>query len=289
MDNHPARRILPAALSAVLLLCCALLYPGACRVVTRDGSREQLAEFSDWRGAIAPESTVFVVPATIPRLLRGLLSSDPATSRWISLRVSCFRAPRRSSATPCERAPAVMEPDWRLYSGGDARRAGADAANGRGIFTRNSLVSVCGDPLLGFVVARQELGFDRFAIPTRKLEGLESLRLPACAGRESSSVKTILKNWSGMAPRPRVHCWWISPFSGRSCIFLSWNYLPAATTSFLIGAIVAYELSTTIAFKQHRLNDRRRNWRVSWPSAPSGCSSTRRRSSWPSTFWGFII
>ena len=39
--------------------------------------------------------------------------------------------------------------------------------------------------------------------------------------------------------------------------FLSWNYLPAATTSFLIGAIVAYELSTTIAFKQHRLNDRR--------------------------------
>ena len=39
--------------------------------------------------------------------------------------------------------------------------------------------------------------------------------------------------------------------------FLSWNYLSAATTSFVAGAVVAYELSTTIAFKQHRLDNRR--------------------------------
>lgn len=39
--------------------------------------------------------------------------------------------------------------------------------------------------------------------------------------------------------------------------FLSWNYLAAATTSFLAGAVVAYELSVKLAFKQHRLQDRR--------------------------------
>jgi putative flippase GtrA len=39
--------------------------------------------------------------------------------------------------------------------------------------------------------------------------------------------------------------------------FLSWGYLSAATTSFLLGSVVAYQLSTTIAFKQHRLASRK--------------------------------
>ena len=39
--------------------------------------------------------------------------------------------------------------------------------------------------------------------------------------------------------------------------FLSWGYLPAATTSFLVGAVVAYRLSTMIAFKHHRLTNRK--------------------------------
>jgi putative flippase GtrA len=39
--------------------------------------------------------------------------------------------------------------------------------------------------------------------------------------------------------------------------FFSWGYLSAATISFLAGAWVAYELSVRIAFKQHRLQDRR--------------------------------
>lgn len=39
--------------------------------------------------------------------------------------------------------------------------------------------------------------------------------------------------------------------------FLSWGYLAAATASFLVGAVVAYQLSTMIAFKQHRLASRK--------------------------------
>jgi putative flippase GtrA len=36
---------------------------------------------------------------------------------------------------------------------------------------------------------------------------------------------------------------------------LNWGYLPAATTSFLFGAVVAYTLSVRLAFKEHRLKD----------------------------------
>ena len=39
--------------------------------------------------------------------------------------------------------------------------------------------------------------------------------------------------------------------------FLSWGYMAAAATSFLTGAVVAYELSIKLAFKQHKMHDRR--------------------------------
>ena len=39
--------------------------------------------------------------------------------------------------------------------------------------------------------------------------------------------------------------------------FFSWEYLAAATASFLAGAVVAYLLSVKIAFTEHRLRDRR--------------------------------
>lgn len=37
----------------------------------------------------------------------------------------------------------------------------------------------------------------------------------------------------------------------------AWDYLIAATASFLCGAVVAYFLSVRLVFKQHRLRDRR--------------------------------
>ena len=39
--------------------------------------------------------------------------------------------------------------------------------------------------------------------------------------------------------------------------FFSWGYLTAATASYLAGAVVAYRLSVTLAFKEHRLQNRR--------------------------------
>jgi putative flippase GtrA len=39
--------------------------------------------------------------------------------------------------------------------------------------------------------------------------------------------------------------------------FFRWDYLPAACASFLAGASVAYLMSVRLAFKQHRLRDKR--------------------------------
>jgi putative flippase GtrA len=39
--------------------------------------------------------------------------------------------------------------------------------------------------------------------------------------------------------------------------FFSWDFLAAATLSFLAGAVVAYQLSVKLAFKHHTLRDRR--------------------------------
>lgn len=39
--------------------------------------------------------------------------------------------------------------------------------------------------------------------------------------------------------------------------FLGWGYLPAATASFMMGTAVAYLLSVKLAFKEHRLRNRR--------------------------------
>ena len=53
-----------------------------------------------------------------------------------------------------------------------------------------------------------------------------------------------------------------------------WNYLAAATTSFLAGACIAYVLSVRFVFTQHRLRNRpRSNSQGSSRSARSGSAS----------------
>ena len=44
--------------------------------------------------------------------------------------------------------------------------------------------------------------------------------------------------------------------------FLYWGYLLESTTAFLVGTVVAYQLSTITAFKQHRLTSRKTEFAV---------------------------
>jgi hypothetical protein len=158
-----ASRALPASLSLLLLICCLLLYPGAFRVHMREGSSEQIAEFSDWRASIAPDDTVFVVPA-----------HNSATFAWFTLERPSYLTVDQSAGVVFSRATGLevrrrsdvlsplMDPDWKLLSqkasgGSGGKVAGKKAATP---MTRDILIGICSDPKLRFVVARENLGFD---------------------------------------------------------------------------------------------------------------------------------
>jgi hypothetical protein len=155
-------RALPPALSVVLLICCLLVYPGTFRVYMREGSAEQIAEFSDWRGAIGPDDTVFVLP-----------QHNSATFAWFTLERPSYLSVDQSAGVVFSRATALevrrrsnvllplMNPDWRLLSGKASIRPGGETANkGANVLTRDGLIGICRDPKLKFVVARESLGFD---------------------------------------------------------------------------------------------------------------------------------
>ncbi len=156
-------RILPAALSTVLFICCLLVYPGAFRVYMREGSAEQIAEFSDWRRSIAPDDTVFVLPA-----------HNSATFAWFTLQRPSYLTVDQSAGVVFSRATALevrrrskvllplMDPDWQLLSDKASIHpgGGTDVKKGARMLTRDNLIAICSDPKLRFVVARENLGFD---------------------------------------------------------------------------------------------------------------------------------
>jgi hypothetical protein len=156
-------RALIASLSLVLLICCLLLYPGAFRVHMREGSAEQIAEFSDWRRSMAPDDTVFVVPA-----------HNSAAFAWFTLQRPSYLTVDQSAGVVFSRATALevrrrsdvlsplMAPDWKLLSERASIGSAIAAAGKRKapVFTRDNLIRICSDPKLRFVVAREDLGFD---------------------------------------------------------------------------------------------------------------------------------
>jgi putative flippase GtrA len=89
------------------------------------------------------------------------------------------------------------------------------------------------------------------------VEGLEPLRLPPRAVTGSCGMKPIFRETLGYATASGCALVVDMAILWSLVHFLSWNYLAAATTSFLAGAVVAYEVSIRLAFRQHRLKDRR--------------------------------
>jgi len=70
-------------------------------------------------------------------------------------------------------------------------------------------------------------------------------------------MKALLREAAGYAAASC--CALLADMSILFCLirFERWNYEIAATISFLAGSVVAYRLSTRIAFRQRRLDDRR--------------------------------
>jgi hypothetical protein len=151
----------PAIVSAVLLIGSIFIVPASFKQARVLASESQIEEFSDWSGAIPPTSTVLVAP---PRDVGAFVWFTLKRPNYLALDQSAGVVFSRETALEVRRRSELllplMDPTWKILSG---IRRGAlkhpDAAPTRPL-TAQSLVQVCNDPKLGFVIAPQDVGFD---------------------------------------------------------------------------------------------------------------------------------
>jgi hypothetical protein len=151
----------PLTMCAVLLIASISILPASFKQARALGSDMEAKEFSDWSGAIPPDSTVFVAP-----------THDVGSFVWFTLRRPNYLALDQSAGVVFSRATALeirrrslvllplTDPTWKILSG--IRRHAAklkDTAPTRPL-TADSLIQVCSDPRLGFVISPENAGFD---------------------------------------------------------------------------------------------------------------------------------
>jgi hypothetical protein len=150
------------AVSLALLAAAIVILPGSVRQLDTAGTRAEIEEFSDWRQAVPPDSSVLIVPTR----------NSPAFI-WFTLGRTSYMTVDQSSGAVFSPTTAreirrrsevllpVAEPDWRILTRLTAEHAGKrkDDAQTRPL-TAQSLSSICSDPQLGFVMAKENVGFD---------------------------------------------------------------------------------------------------------------------------------
>jgi hypothetical protein len=152
----------PATLAAVLLaVSTVVMLPGSLRQTGTVGTVGEIEEFADWRNAIPPSSNVVVVPTT-----------KSASFVWFTLGRPSFLSVDQSSGVVFSRATAlevrrrsevllpIMEPDWKILSQITLEAHGKKLENLIRPLTPARLVAICSDAQLGFVIAKEKVGFE---------------------------------------------------------------------------------------------------------------------------------
>jgi hypothetical protein len=152
----------PVFLSALLAAVSLLIFPAAFKQSRTFVSSADIREFADWTNAIPPTSTVLVAP---PRDVGGFV--------WLTLGRPNYLALNQSSGVVFSRATAlevlrrsgvlapIIDPDWRILTrlrDNPGLRLRKEAATRP--LTHESLIQVCADPQLGFVISPENVEFD---------------------------------------------------------------------------------------------------------------------------------
>jgi hypothetical protein len=151
----------PTFLSAMLVALSIFMLPAAFKQSRILASASDINEFADWINAIPPTSTVLVTPAR-----------DVGAFVWFTLGRPNYLAVDQSAGVVFSRATAVeirrrsevllplMDPDWKMLTSLRAKSGNArkDDATTRPL-TAKSLIQVCADPQLGFVISQKDVGF----------------------------------------------------------------------------------------------------------------------------------
>lgn len=152
----------PAAAFFALLLggLFAWMLPNSLLKVTGFDLVRTRDEYRDWREAIPETSSVLQLP-----------SSKTAGFVWITLERTSYSTVSQSAGVVFSPKTAseirrrseilrpVMQPDWRILSQIRKAEAGKGSDEVNPPLTAQSLTEICRDPQLGFVMAKEDVGF----------------------------------------------------------------------------------------------------------------------------------
>jgi hypothetical protein len=150
--------------TAVVVLLAVVVYisPKSLDAFSNAGSPALIEEFADWRKIIPPTSSVYLAD-----------KYDTGAFAWFTLDRPSYLSPDQSAGVVFARATALEiqrrsqvvlpleKPYWKVQSNlQDIRKPTDQRASNYFPLTAQSLVSVCNDPQLGFVIAKENVGFD---------------------------------------------------------------------------------------------------------------------------------
>jgi hypothetical protein len=162
---------MPAAVSVALLVSFVFVLPASFKQIrwvdqiSSVGSPSEIAEFADWRRAIPQTGTVLV---TNGHDLGSFVWFTLERSNYLSVGQSAGAVFSRKTALEIRRRSNVllpiMDPGWKLLTfireRASARGKRKSSESPFRPLTAKSLVSVCSDPQLGFVISPDSVGFD---------------------------------------------------------------------------------------------------------------------------------
>jgi hypothetical protein len=158
----------------------AVALSGSLKQLSIIGTRADIDAFADWRGRIPATSSVLIIPTT-----------KSAQFAWFTLDRPSYLSVDQSSGVVFSRATAlevrrrsqvlepVSEPDWQILTHIELERTGARKSEPPPRpLTASALESICRDDALGFVIAKENVGFD--ALPHRHSGAFKNWNLYDC-------------------------------------------------------------------------------------------------------------
>jgi hypothetical protein len=157
-------RSLPWLTTAVVVLLAAVVYisPKSFDAFSNAASPTLIEEFADWRKVIPATSSVYLADIY-----------DTGAFAWFVLDRPNYMSPDQSAGVVFARATAIEirrrsqvvlpleKPYWKIQSSmRDIRNPTDKKSSDYSPLTAQSLVNVCSDPQLGFVIAKENVGFD---------------------------------------------------------------------------------------------------------------------------------
>jgi hypothetical protein len=153
----------PTLVCMILLVFGAVILPGSFPHLGPVGSFADSKKFGEWQAAIPATSSVFVADGRNSgefvwfTLLRTNYLTATQSTGVVFSRATAFEVQRRS-----EVLLPLMNPSWKIFTNNALIRGGESEQSVHAVqpLTERSLVAICSDPELGFVVSRENIGFE---------------------------------------------------------------------------------------------------------------------------------